>query len=159
MPKSTNDKKDNNYLKRTARISVRACYLVNLPSNSPPYQHFSPLGGYQTAPPSTLFDSPPFTPIAPPRFSLGEPLVTPKTTPTPLTSQLLVPTQPSKQSSPLTINIEPIELFFSTPPTSPDPFFDSLEDLPPRTTNLPPPQPSFDSIERLEKQHPLVLVS
>ncbi|GJV94896.1 hypothetical protein Tco_1546473 [Tanacetum coccineum] len=47
-----------------------------------------------------------------------------------------------------------MELIFSTPPTSPHPFFDSLEDLPPRTTNPPPPRPSFDTIERLANQPP-----
>ncbi|GJS49941.1 hypothetical protein Tco_0600062 [Tanacetum coccineum] len=101
------------------------------------------------APPSTPLDSPPTTPIAPPRCSPSELLNTPKTTPLPLTSPPPEPTQPSKQSSPLAINIESIELIFSTPPTSMHPFFDSLEDLPPRTINPPPPQPSFDSIERL----------
>ncbi|GKF40427.1 hypothetical protein Tco_0120488, partial [Tanacetum coccineum] len=60
--------------------------------------------------------------------------------------------QPSKQSSPLAINLDPVELIFSTPPTSPHPFFDSLKDLPP--ANPPPPQPSFDTIERLANQPP-----
>ncbi|GKE68009.1 hypothetical protein Tco_1522170, partial [Tanacetum coccineum] len=64
------------------------------------------------------------------------------------------PTQPSKQSSSLTIKLEPVELIFSTPPTSPHLFFDSLEDLPPWTTNPTLPQPSFDSIKRLENQPP-----
>ncbi|GKE67518.1 hypothetical protein Tco_1521679 [Tanacetum coccineum] len=62
--------------------------------------------------------------------------------------------QPSKQSFSLAINLDPVELIFSTPPTSPHPFFDSLEDLPPKTTNPPPPQPSFDTIERLANQPP-----
>ncbi|GJV74509.1 hypothetical protein Tco_1506093 [Tanacetum coccineum] len=47
-----------------------------------------------------------------------------------------------------------MELIFSTPPTSPHPFFDSLKDIPPRTTNPPPPRPSFDTIERLANQPP-----
>nr|GEV15729.1 hypothetical protein [Tanacetum cinerariifolium] len=55
--------------------------------------------------------------------------------------------QPSKQSSSLAENLDPIELIFFTPPTSPHPFFDSLEDLPSRTTNPPPPQPLFKSIK------------
>nr|GEY97268.1 hypothetical protein [Tanacetum cinerariifolium] len=42
----------------------------------------------------------------------------------------------------------------TTPPTSPHPFFDTLEDLPPRTTNPPPPKPMFDFVERLAS-HPL----
>ncbi|GJU74464.1 hypothetical protein Tco_1265869 [Tanacetum coccineum] len=131
MPKSNNDKKDNKSLKRTARISVRACCFVNPPPTSPPYRRFSPPRDYQTAPPSTPFESPPTTPIAPPGFSSGQLLSTPKTTPPPLTSPPPTPTQPSKKSSPLAINIEPVELIFSTPPISPHPFFDSLEDLPP----------------------------
>ncbi|GJZ29886.1 retrovirus-related pol polyprotein from transposon TNT 1-94 [Tanacetum coccineum] len=60
------------------------------------------------------------------------------------------------RKTPYELFIEPVELIFSTPPTSPHPFFDSLEYLPPRTTNLPPPQPSFDSIERLANQPPPV---
>nr|GEY68545.1 hypothetical protein [Tanacetum cinerariifolium] len=112
---------------------------------------------YQTASPSTPLESPPTTPIAPPRYPLSELLTTPKTTPLPLTSPTSSPSQPSKQSSPLSINIEPVELIFSTPPTSPHSFFDSLEDPPPQTINLPPPlQPSFDSSERLVSQPPPV---
>ncbi|GKC25195.1 hypothetical protein Tco_1027345 [Tanacetum coccineum] len=83
------------------------------------------------------------------RFSPTQLLTTSKTTPPPLTSPTLAPSQPSKQTSHLAINLKPIELIFYIPPTYPYPFFDSLEDLPPRTTNLPPPQPSFNSIERL----------
>nr|GEV80175.1 hypothetical protein [Tanacetum cinerariifolium] len=49
---------------------------------------------------------------------------------------------------------EPDELIFSIPPTSPHMFFNRLEELPPRTTNPPPPQPMFNSIKRLAK-HPL----
>ncbi|GKA01078.1 hypothetical protein Tco_0673743 [Tanacetum coccineum] len=115
-------KKDNKSLKRTTRISVRACCLVNPPPTSPPYQRFSPPSDYQTAPPSTPLESPPTTPIAPPGFSLGQLLTIPKTTLSPLTSPPPAPTQPSKQSSPLAINIEHVELIFFTPPTSPHPF-------------------------------------
>nr|GEV09228.1 retrovirus-related Pol polyprotein from transposon TNT 1-94 [Tanacetum cinerariifolium] len=50
------------------------------------------------------------------------------------------------------IDLKPVELIFSTPPTSPHPFFDSLEDLPSQTVNLPPPQPSFDTIQHLANQ-------
>ncbi|GKE03227.1 hypothetical protein Tco_1395245 [Tanacetum coccineum] len=63
-------------------------------------------------------------------------------------------TQPSKHSSPLSINLDPIELIFSTPPTSSHALFDSLEDLPPRTTNPPLPRLSFESIKRLANQSP-----
>ncbi|GJT71514.1 hypothetical protein Tco_1030800, partial [Tanacetum coccineum] len=95
------------------------------------------------------------TPLASQVFSPSELLTTPNTTPPPLTTPPLAPTQPSKQSSPLTINLDPIELIFSTPLTSPYPFFDSLEDLPPRTTNPPPPsQPTFNSIMDMESPLP-----
>ncbi|GKG03264.1 hypothetical protein Tco_0310900 [Tanacetum coccineum] len=107
-------------------------------------------------PPFTPFESPPTTPIAPPGFSTGHLLTTPKTTPPPLTSPPPAPTQPSKQSSLLSIDIEPVELIFFTPPTYPYPFFDSLEYLLPRTFNPPPPQPTFDTIERLASQPPPV---
>ncbi|GJS15186.1 retrovirus-related pol polyprotein from transposon TNT 1-94 [Tanacetum coccineum] len=63
---------------------------------------------------------------------LSQLLNTPKTTLAPLTSPPLTPSQPSKQSSRLAINLDPVELIFSTPPTSPYLFFDSLEDLPPK---------------------------
>nr|GFA03898.1 hypothetical protein [Tanacetum cinerariifolium] len=82
---------------------------------------------YQTASPSTPLDSLPPTPIAPPGFSASKLVTTPKTTPPPLTSTPPAPTQPSKQSSPLTINIKPVELIFLTPPTSPHPFLTLLK--------------------------------
>ncbi|GJX02996.1 hypothetical protein Tco_0188912 [Tanacetum coccineum] len=45
----------------------------------------------------------------------------------------------------------------TTPPISPHHLFESLDDLPPRTTNLPPPQPTFESIEHIANQPPLIL--
>nr|GEV58620.1 E-beta-farnesene synthase [Tanacetum cinerariifolium] len=155
MPKFNNDKKDNKSLERMARISVRACCFINPPPSSLPYQCFSPPSDYQTSPLSTPLESPPTTPIVPPGFCSGQLLTTLKTSLTPLTSPPSAPTQPSKQTSPLAINLEPIELVFSTPPTS-HPFFDSLEDLPSRTTNPPPSQPTFDSIECLANHPPPV---
>ncbi|GJU22883.1 hypothetical protein Tco_1156225 [Tanacetum coccineum] len=62
--------------------------------------------------------------------------------------------QPSKLTSPLAINLDPIELLFSTPPTSPQAFLDSLGELPPSITNPPPPQLSFDTIERMVNEPP-----
>ncbi|GKG50367.1 hypothetical protein Tco_0521467, partial [Tanacetum coccineum] len=73
------------------------------------------------------------------------------------TSPPPAPTQPSKHSSPLAINIDPIELLFSTPPTSPQALFDTLEDLLPTTTNPLPPRPSFDSIEQMANEPPPLL--
>nr|GEZ37369.1 hypothetical protein [Tanacetum cinerariifolium] len=71
------------------------------------------------------------------------------TTPPPFTSPPSAPTHPFKHSSPLAISLYPTKLLFSTPPTSPQALFDTLEDLPPIITNPSPPRPSFDSIEHL----------
>ncbi|GJZ28222.1 hypothetical protein Tco_0572869 [Tanacetum coccineum] len=150
------DKKDNKSLKRTAQISFCACCFVNPPPTSPPYQRFSPPSDYQITPPSTPFESPPTTPITPLGFSPSELLTTPKTTPLPLTSPPLAPTQHFKKSSPLILYIEPVELIFSIPPTSHHPFFDSLKDFPLRTITPPTPQPTFDTIKHLKNQPPPV---
>ncbi|GKC12402.1 hypothetical protein Tco_1009184, partial [Tanacetum coccineum] len=128
--------------------------LVNPRPASPSYQNLSPPTDYQTAPPSSPIVYPPLSLITSLGISLSHLLSTPKTTHPPLTSPPPAPSQPSKQSSPLAINLDVIELIFSTPPTSPHPFFDSLEDLPPRIANPPPPQPSFDTIEHLANQPP-----
>ncbi|GJR51920.1 hypothetical protein Tco_1402441 [Tanacetum coccineum] len=144
MPK---EKKLN--LKRTARISVRSCCFSNPQPVSPPYRPLSPLTDYQSSPPSSPNASPLLSPIISPEIIPSTILLTPKTTPPPLTSPPSAPTQPSKQSSPLAINLDPIKLLFSTPPTSSQTLFDTLEYLPPTTTNPPPPRPSFNFIERL----------
>ncbi|GKA97899.1 copia protein [Tanacetum coccineum] len=107
-----------------------------------------------TVPPSTPNVSPPLSPITSLGISLSKLLTTPKSNPPTLSSSPPTPTQPSKTSSPLAINLDPVELIFSTPTTSPYPLFDTLEDLPPRTTNPPPPRPSFESIKRLANQLP-----
>nr|GEX54790.1 hypothetical protein [Tanacetum cinerariifolium] len=105
MPK---EKKLN--LKRTARISVHPCCFSNPRLVSPPYHPLSPPTNYQSVPSSSLNASPLLSPI----MSLGIPpskiLLTPKTTPPPLTSPLPAPTQPSKHSLPLAINLDLIEL-------------------------------------------------
>ncbi|GJX49581.1 hypothetical protein Tco_0276426 [Tanacetum coccineum] len=113
---------------------------------------------YDGAPPSTPNVSPPLSPITTLRLSPSKLLLTPKSTPPPLTSPPPAPTHPSKHSSPLTINLDPVKLLFLIPPTSPHTFFDSLEDLPPRTTDPSPPRPSFESIEHLANQ-PLPLLA
>nr|GEW79451.1 UBN2 domain-containing protein [Tanacetum cinerariifolium] len=81
-------------------------------------------------------------------------LLTPKSTPQPLTLPPLALTQPLKLTSPLAINLDPIELLFSTPLTSPQAFLNSLKELPPLTTNPPLPQPSFDTIEYMANNPP-----
>ncbi|GKE69632.1 hypothetical protein Tco_1527704 [Tanacetum coccineum] len=154
MPKSIKEKKPASNLKRTARISIRPYCFSNPRMSSPPYHALSPPTDYQTAPPSSPNVSPQLLPITTPRISPSKLFLTPKSSPPPLTSPLRVPTQPSKHSSPLSINLDPVELIFSTIPTSPHALFDFLEDLPPRTTNPPPPRPSFVSIERLANQSP-----
>ncbi|GJU99868.1 hypothetical protein Tco_1329139 [Tanacetum coccineum] len=153
MPKSKKDKKSANNFKRTARISVRACCFENPHPAYPSYQTLSPPTDYQMVPLSTPNVSPLF-PISSPRIFPSKLLNTLKSTPPPLTSPLLAPTQPSKTSSSLAINLDPVELIFSSPPTSPHPFFDSLKDLPLRTTNPPPPRLLFESIECLANQPP-----
>nr|GEV78585.1 copia protein [Tanacetum cinerariifolium] len=74
-------------------------------------------------------------------------LLTPKSTPPRLTSPPPAPTQPLKLTSPLAINLDLIELLFSTLPTFPQAFLDSLRELLPSTTNPPPPRLSFNTIE------------
>nr|GEW66560.1 reverse transcriptase domain-containing protein [Tanacetum cinerariifolium] len=106
---------------------------------------------YHTAPLSSLNISPPPSLITTPRISPSKLLLTPKSILPPLTSPPPAPTQPSKHSSLLTISLDPVEPLFSTSPTLPQAFFDSLEDLPPRTTN---PIPSFESIGCLANEPP-----
>ncbi|GJR28137.1 hypothetical protein Tco_1104369 [Tanacetum coccineum] len=152
MPK---EKKLN--LKRTARISVRLCCFSNPRPVSPPYHTLSPPIDYQTDPPSTPNTSPSLSPIISSGISSSKILLTSKSTPSPLTSPPLAPTQPFKHSSPLAINLDPTELLFSTPPASPQTLFDTLEDLPPTTPNPPPPRLSFDFIKRLANEPPPLL--
>ncbi|GJU45653.1 hypothetical protein Tco_1202919 [Tanacetum coccineum] len=149
MPK---DNKTN--LKRTARISVRPCCFNNPRTSSPPYQPLSPPSDYVSGPPPTTPTSQTSIPHVSPTNNNDNLLLTPKSTPPSLSSPLPTPTQPSKLTSPLAINLDPIELLFSTPPTSPQAFLNSLEDLPPATTNPPPPRPSFDTIEHLANEPP-----
>ncbi|GJY31034.1 hypothetical protein Tco_0414529 [Tanacetum coccineum] len=101
------------------------------------------------APPTSPITTPPLSPIN----SNEKCLLTPKTTPPLLTSPPPAPTQPSKLTSPVTINLNPIEHLFSTPPSSLS-LLDVLGDLPPSTMNPSPPRPSFATIERLENEPP-----
>nr|GFA96166.1 hypothetical protein [Tanacetum cinerariifolium] len=149
MPK---DKKPN--LKCTARISVRPYCFSNPRTLSPPYNALSSCTNYQSAPSSTLNVSPPFSPLITQGVSPSKILLTSKSSPPPLTSPPSALTQPFKHSSPLAINIDLVKLLFITPPSSPQTFFDSLEDLPPKTTNPPPPRPSYDTIEHLANEPP-----
>ncbi|GJT10038.1 hypothetical protein Tco_0857080 [Tanacetum coccineum] len=123
-------------------------------TSSPPYQPLSPLSDYVSGPPSTTPTSQTSIPHQSPTSNNNNLLLTPKKTPPPLTSPPSTPTQPSKLTSPLAINLDPIELLFFTLPTSPQAFLNSLEDLPPTTTNPPPPLPSFDTIKRLANKPP-----
>ncbi|GJX85820.1 hypothetical protein Tco_0336594 [Tanacetum coccineum] len=147
-------KENKTNLKRTARISVRPCCFNNPRTSSPPYQPLSPPSDYVSGPPPTTLTSQTSIPHLSPTSNDDNLLLTPKSTPLLLTSPTPVPTQPSKLTSPLAINLDPIKLLFSTPPTSPQAFLDSLKDLPPATTNPPPPRPSFDIIERLANEPP-----
>ncbi|GJY26179.1 hypothetical protein Tco_0400905 [Tanacetum coccineum] len=150
--------KDNKLnLKRTARISVRPCCFNNPRTSSSPYQPLSPPTDYVSAPPPTATTSiPPLSPIISLATSNSNLLLTLKSTPPPLTSPPPAPTQPSKLTSPLAINLDPIKLLFFTPLTSPQAFLDSLEELSPSITNPPLPRPSFDTIEHMAKNPPLI---
>nr|GEY09405.1 retrovirus-related Pol polyprotein from transposon TNT 1-94 [Tanacetum cinerariifolium] len=92
--------------------------------------------------------------LMPNGISPSKVLLTLKSTLPPLISPPSAPTQPSKHSSPLAINLDLIELLFFTPPTSSQTLFDTLEDLPPTTTNTLPLRPSFEFIERLANEPP-----
>ncbi|GKE00659.1 hypothetical protein Tco_1388642 [Tanacetum coccineum] len=121
-------------------------------TSSPPYQPISLPSDYTTgAPPTSPIISPPLSPIK--TNSNENYLLTPKSTPPLLTTPPPAPTQPSKLTSPVAINLDPIELLFSTPPSSPS-LLDVLSDLPPSTTNPSPPRPSFATIERLANKPP-----
>nr|GFA93634.1 hypothetical protein [Tanacetum cinerariifolium] len=109
---------------------------------------------YHTAPLTSPNISLPPSLITTPGISPSKLLLTPKSILPPLTLPPSAPTQPSKHSSLLTISLDPVDLLFSTSPTLPQAFFDSLEDLPPRTTNPPPPRPSFESIRCLANEPP-----
>ncbi|GJU79529.1 copia protein [Tanacetum coccineum] len=110
---------------------------------------------YVSAPPPTSLTSiPPLSPIISLTTSNINLLLTSKSTPPLLTSPPPRPTQPSKLTSPLAINVDPIELLFSTPPTSPQAFLDSLKELPPLTTYPLSPRPSFDTIELMANNPP-----
>ncbi|GJY78642.1 hypothetical protein Tco_0484443 [Tanacetum coccineum] len=144
-------KESKTNLKRTARISVRPCCFNNPRTSSPPYQPLSPLSDYTSGPLPTSSIS--TSPISPTHHN-SDLLTTPRSTPPSLTSPPPAPTQLSKLTSPLAINLDPIELLFSTLPTYPQAFLDSLDDLPPSTTNPPPPRPSFDTIKQMENAPP-----
>ncbi|GKE04042.1 hypothetical protein Tco_1396060, partial [Tanacetum coccineum] len=119
-----------------------------------PYQPFSPLLDYTSgASPTSPITTPPLSPINTTINSNENYLLTPKSTPPTLTSPPPAPTQQSKLTSPVTINLDPIELLFSTSPSSPS-FLDLLGDLPPSTTNPSPPRPSFATIDHLANEPP-----
>ncbi|GJR52077.1 hypothetical protein Tco_1402598 [Tanacetum coccineum] len=147
-------KENKTNLIRTAQISVRPCCFNNPRTSSPPYQPLSPLSDYVSGPSPTTPTSKTSIPQLSPTSNNNNLLLTPKLTPPPLTSLPPAPTQPSKLTSPLAINLDPIKLLFFAPPTSPQAFVDSLEDLPPTTTNPLPPRPSFDTIKRLANEPP-----
>ncbi|GJW91495.1 hypothetical protein Tco_0169048 [Tanacetum coccineum] len=129
-------------------MSVRPCCFSNPRTASPPYQPFSPPSDYTS-------EAPPTSPIISPLKTNSNEncLVTPKSTPPLLTSPPPAPTQPSKLTSPVAINLDLVELLFTTPPSSPS-LLDMLGDLPPSTTNPSPPRPSFATIERMANEPP-----
>ncbi|GJU24429.1 hypothetical protein Tco_1163050 [Tanacetum coccineum] len=85
IPKIPSETSSSKTQRRTARISVRPCCLINLTSSneSSPLRNFSSPSDYNVAPPSTPLESPPKTPLAPQATSPIKPLTTPKFTPPP----------------------------------------------------------------------------
>ncbi|GJX74641.1 hypothetical protein Tco_0313236 [Tanacetum coccineum] len=129
-------------------MSVRPCCFSNPRTASPPYQPLSPPLDYTSG---ALTTSPI---ISPPKTNSNENcLVTPKSTPPPLTSPPPAPTQPSKLTSPVAINLDLVEHLFTTPLSSPS-LLDMLGDLPPSTMNPSPHRPSFATIERMANEPP-----
>ncbi|GKC82796.1 hypothetical protein Tco_1138513, partial [Tanacetum coccineum] len=121
-------------------------------TSSPPYQPFSPPSDYTIgAPPTSPIISSPLSPIK--TNSNENYLLTPKSTPHPLTTPPPAPNQPSKLTSPVAINLDPIELLFYTPPSFPSLLY-VLGDLPPLIKNPSPPRPSFATIEHLANEPP-----
>ncbi|GKE40465.1 hypothetical protein Tco_1463870 [Tanacetum coccineum] len=108
-------------------------------TSSLPYQPLSPPSDYVSGPPPTTLTSKTSILQLSPTSNNNNLFLTPKSTPPPLTSPPPAPTQPSKLTSPIAINLEPIELLFSTPP--PRLSFDTIE----RLANEPPPIPPIDS--------------
>lgn len=152
MTKSTITSQPSRPIRRTARISVKPLWsnhTINLSSSS-----------------SDEFSSPiknkDFLNLASPSPSPKGPneLTTPPPTKSPIDpTPPSAPIQTSKTPSPSTLpNLEPMELFGS-PPTSPHPFVQDLNDLPPRSTNPPPltnekPRPSFEPNEPFDHNQP-----
>nr|GFA73986.1 hypothetical protein [Tanacetum cinerariifolium] len=93
-----------------------------------------PVNNYITTPPTTPLETPPQTPLT-----------------SHVTNLLVIPSLAPQPIMPTTL--APCELIFTTPPTSPHLYLNTLEELPPRSTN-PPPLPTFESIERLVSYSP-----
>ncbi|GJT42653.1 hypothetical protein Tco_0951368 [Tanacetum coccineum] len=66
MAKTPSETSSNKTPRRTARISARPYFLINLnlSNESSPLRNFSPPNDYNVAPPSTPLESPPRTPLA-----------------------------------------------------------------------------------------------
>ncbi|GJV18804.1 hypothetical protein Tco_1367824 [Tanacetum coccineum] len=111
-------------------------------TSSPPYQPFSPPSDYTSGPLPTYPIS--TSPISPTHHN-SDLLTTPRSTPPPLTSPPSAPTQPSKLTSPLAINLDPIDLLISTPPTSPQAFLELMMISHQQLQTLHHRRPSFDN--------------
>ena len=151
MTKSTNTSQTSKLIRKTARISVKPLWCnqpINLSSSSS--DEFT-----------SSIKNEHFLSIASPTPSPNEPNEhTPPPTKSPIDpTPPSAPTQPSKTSSPSPLpKIEPMELFGS-PPTSPHPYVQDLNDLPPRHTQPPPfanhsPRSILDLDEDLELTQP-----
>jgi hypothetical protein len=151
MTKSTNTSQPSRPIRITARISVKPLWSnqsINLSSSSSD-EFTSPIKSEH------------FLNLASPTPSPNEPNEhTPPPTKSPIDpTPPSAPTQPSKTPSPSPLpKIEPMELFGS-PPTSPHPYVQDLNDLPPRHNQPPPfanhsPRSILDLDEYLELSQP-----
>ncbi|GJY10298.1 hypothetical protein Tco_0378483 [Tanacetum coccineum] len=128
MPKSNKEKKPASNLKRTARISVRPCCFSNPRLSSPPYQALSSPTDYQTAPPSSLNVSPPLSPIITSGISPSKLLLTPKSSPPPLTFQTLL-TSNDKLGPQAVVKIATMEIGIEAPAAFEPETNDTHEDI------------------------------
>ena len=146
MTKSSFPSHSTGPIRRTARISVKPIWpqqTIHLSSSSSD-EFSSPIKNEHFL----NLASPTPSPLDPTTITTPPPTKTPVSTPS-------APTQPSKTPSPsLPPKLTPVELFGS-PPSSPHPYIEDLNDLPPRSPN---PLPSFDLNDQMAHLIPKTLL-
>ena len=145
MTKSSFPSPSTRPIRRTARISVKPIWpqqTIHLSSSSSD-EFSSPIKNEHFL----NLASPTPSPLDPTTITTPPPSKTPVSTPS-------APTQPSKTPSPsLPPKLTPIELFGS-PPSSPHPYIEDLNDLPPRSPN---PLKPFDLNDQMANLIPKTL--